>query len=275
MGECADGGAALDAIRVLRPELVLLDVSMPGPSGLDVAARLEPDERPAIVFVTAYDEYAVQAFEVHAVDYLLKPVREERLREAVQRALDGRVAGDGAARREQLEGLLTDRAHAADADEWIVVRAGQKRVPLRWEEVVSIESAGNYARVHTSGGEYLLRSSLTDLERRLDTLPFARIHRRTLVNVSRIVSMRPIGHGDFRVGGRRRPRAPAEPPLPRRPSNASWASSRDCLRGSLVDVLVEQDRVAVRDRPASRWPGPPWTRPASDVSSTPASFSLR
>ncbi len=208
VGECADGDSALRTIRALCPELVLLDVSMPGKNGLEVVEALGDGRRPAIVFVTAHGDFAVRAFGVHAVDYLLKPVQEERLATALERVLNAREPEAWRRLQSRLDRLLAARKQGADEEEWLVVRQGDKRVPLRWEEIVWIESAGNYARVHGAGGEFLLRASLNELEERMGALPFARIHRQTLVNVSRIVSMRPVGHGDFRIqvaGGRELP----------------------------------------------------------------------
>jgi two-component system LytT family response regulator len=178
IGECADGPAALAAIESVPTDVVLLDVQMPGMSGLDVAARLDGAARPAIVFVTAHEEHAVSAFELQSIDYLLKPVDPERLAQALDRC-----------RRTQV-GLPRDR---------LVVRYGDRRIPLRWEDVVWVESAGNYVTIHVPGEEYLLRTSLAALSDRLRGRGFARIHRRTLVNVSRITSIQPAGHGDFRV----------------------------------------------------------------------------
>ena len=206
VGECADGTAALDAVRSLRPDLVLLDVQMPGLDGFEVVERLTPDERPAIVFVTAHDEHAVHAFDVHAVDYLLKPVDEERLAEAVRRGRELARPRGWRGLQSRLEGLLGERTQGRGGAEWLLVRDGDQRVPLRWEEIVWIEAAANYARVHAGGRVFLMRATLTELEERLRALPFARIHRQTLVNVSRIVSIQPCGHGDHAVlvaGGER------------------------------------------------------------------------
>ena len=202
VGTCENGLVALEAIRQSRPDLVLLDVQMPGLNGFQVVEGLSPEERPPIVFVTAHDEFALRAFDVHAIDYLLKPVDEGRLATALERARSAREPAGWKRMQARLERFLAAREPAADElqrETWLVARRGDQRVPLRWDEVVWLESAGNYVRVHTLGAEYLLRSSLADLAERLRDRPFLRVRRGTLVNLSRIVSMHPIGHGDFSI----------------------------------------------------------------------------
>jgi len=178
---------------------VLLDVLMPGLDGFALLERLNHEERPVVVFVTARAEFALHAFGVQALDYLLKPVDEERLAEAVARARELREPAGWSRIQRRLEALSTARTRETDPGGWLVVRRGGTRVPLRWEEIVWIEAAGNYARVHAGGDDCLLRTTLADLERRLEGLPFARVHRGALLNVLRIVSLRPTGHGDLEV----------------------------------------------------------------------------
>lgn len=198
IGCCSDGDAALATIRGERPDLVLLDVRMPGLDGFALLEQLAREERPGVVFVTAHEEFALEAFGVRALDYLLKPVDEQRLTETLRRAREMLEPQPWRRFQQRLDDLEPSEPGTGTA-EWFVVGRGKQRIPLRWEEVVWIESAGNYARVHAAGQTFLLRAPLTELEARLTTLPFARIHRSALLNVTRIVSLRPTGHGDFRA----------------------------------------------------------------------------
>ena len=199
VGSCADGHAALATIQRTRPDLVLLDVRMPGLDGFTLLERLPRVERPGVVFVTAHADFALRAFGVHALDYLLKPVDEERLLEAVSRARELRQPAGWSRFQRRLDALFAARAQETAQEGWLLVRHGSARVPLRWEEIVWIEAAGNYARVHAAGQGFLLRASLAELEQRLEGLPFVRVHRGVLLNVMRIVSLRPVGHGDLEV----------------------------------------------------------------------------
>jgi two-component system LytT family response regulator len=199
VGEAASGPEALEAIRALRPDLVFLDVQMPGMTGFEVIEAVGPEAMPAVVFVTAFDEFAVEAFEVQAVDYLMKPFHADRFRQALSRALD-RIA-----RREEpreslarlLEGLLKKAPREAQR---LLVRDGERIffVPLR--EVVRLSADGNYVQVHTARGQrHLLRETLARLEARLDPERFARIHRSEIVNVDFVAEVQPSFHGDYTV----------------------------------------------------------------------------
>lgn len=204
-GECADGQEAVAAVRRLRPDVVFLDVQMPGLDGLGVVEALAPDELPLVVFVTAYDAYAVKAFEVHALDYLLKPFDDERFGEALARVKDTlrRRQVDAATRR--LVALLDGRgapagaAEATDADgppQRLLVRSGGRVVYLKPEEIDWIEAADYYVRLHAGGRRHLLRESLAALEERLDARRFARVHRSAIVNLERVRELHPgVGGG--------------------------------------------------------------------------------
>jgi two-component system, LytTR family, response regulator len=205
VGECADGHAAIRAIRSLVPDLLLLDVQMPPPDGLAVVRTIGPDKMPAVVFVTAHDRYAVAAFEAHAVDYILKPFRERRLFEAIQRArerIESRRLGDLAHR---LEGLLRDTGGAADppgapaANDCIVVHSVGKTEIVRIADLIRIEGAGYYVRLFTPTRTYLHREPLHTLEARLPPERFLRIHRSTVVNVAQIRETRVTSSGEHEV----------------------------------------------------------------------------
>ena len=207
VGEAADGPSAVEAIRRLLPDLVMLDVQMPGMSGFDVLARVADVCLPAVVFVTAHDSYALRAFEVHALDYLLKPFTAARLHEAVERARaalerDGDRA-DLAAMMAMLEereqpGAASQERRSGPARRW-ALRDGDRWLMLRADEVDWIEAAANYVRFHARGRAFLLRGTMAALERTLDPRQFARIHRSTIVNLDRVREVRPEWHGDFDV----------------------------------------------------------------------------
>jgi len=203
VGEARDGPAAVEAIRRLLPDLVVLDVQMPGLDGFEVLERVAGETMPVVLFVTAYDRFAIRAFEVHAIDYLLKPFTAERMRQAVARVRHDLERDQAAAARESTAALLDARAAVPnDAPAFshrLTVRDGDAFVMLRAEEVDWIEAAANYVRVHARGRVFVLRGTMNALERRLDPRQFARIHRSTIVNVDRVREIRPEWHGDYDV----------------------------------------------------------------------------
>ena len=200
-GECANGDEAVAAIRKQKPDLVLLDVEMPGANGFDVLRRLPADRLPLVVFVTAHDEYAVRAFEVEAVDYVMKPFDRRRFTDAmrrVKRHLEvGREDADSRVLR-LLERVMKDRDAAAL--EHFVVKSRDRTVLLPVSSVDWIEAQGKYIRLHSAGTSHLVRDSVSDVEARLDPRKFLRIHRTTIVNVKKILEMqRGFGGGMFVV----------------------------------------------------------------------------
>lgn len=201
LAECEHGQAALDAVARERPELLLLDVQMPGMTGFDVAAALRDDpERPLIVFVTAFDEYALAAFQAHAMDYLVKPVGIDRFREAMARV---RLQLRGRSRQEidtrmmaMLERLLPDTRYP----ERFSVRRGQGFVLVRAADIRWVEAADNYVRLHLADGRHeTMRASMTAMEQKLDPKRFIRIHRGVIVNVDHIRTLEPAGDGEHFV----------------------------------------------------------------------------
>lgn len=199
IGECADGQNALRAIKDLRPDLVLLDVQMPELDGFGVLAALAPDEMPHVIFTTAYDSYAVNAFEVHALDYLLKPFDEERLYEALRRARREieRSGQDGIA--ERVVSLLETRSARPKYAERLAVKDGSRVFFLRADEIEWIGAEGNYVALHVGKRAHLLRHSITQIEAELDPHRFRRIHRSTIVNIDRIRELRPLFRGEYEV----------------------------------------------------------------------------
>jgi two-component system LytT family response regulator len=208
VGEAGDGPAAVDEILRLTPDLVVLDVQMPGLNGFDVLERVAGECLPAVVFVTAYDSFALRAFDVHAVDYLLKPFTAERLQRALNRVRHDLERGTADAGRERLAELLDERAKApppvgveapSPYVHRLTVREGDRFVIVKADEIDWIEAAANYLRIHARGRAYSLRSTMTAIGERLDPRQFARIHRSTFVNIDRVREIRPKWHGDFDV----------------------------------------------------------------------------
>lgn len=199
IGECGDGKSALAALRDLQPDLVFLDVEMPGATGVEVLEKSEPDASPAVIFVTAYDEYTIKAFDFHAVDYLLKPYSEDRFREAVRRAKlqigqkNKRVLTERFA--DLFDYLKLNRNHL----ERLIVGANNRLVALAVDEIDWIEAYGNYLKIHYKGKSFLLRETLNDLSAKLDSRKFVRIHRSTLVNLNRIKEFQPMFGGQYTV----------------------------------------------------------------------------
>jgi two-component system LytT family response regulator len=209
VAQCAGGRAAVDAIREQRPDLVFLDIQMPDLDGFGVVEAIGPARMPAVVFVTAYDEYALRAFDVHAVDYLLKPYDEERFETALARArarAEGRGEGRGGLGEEEarLRALLREMVAAAAGGaaprprypDRLAVRTTESTRILQVADVDWFETYGNYVRVHVGAAKYLIRSTATRLMDELDPHRFARIHRRYLVNLDRVVEIQPWFGGD-------------------------------------------------------------------------------
>src|SRR5262245_36771487 len=190
VGECGDGQAAVAAIQHLKPDLLFLDVQMPKLDGFDVLEAVGPDAMPVAIFVTAYDRYALRAFEVHALDYLLKPFDRERFQHALQRAKQQLERQKSGELNQRLVALLEDVKQQKPLDRLVIKSAG-KVYFLRVEEIDWIEAAGNYLKLHVGDDTHLLREKMTTLESRLNAEQFLRIHRSTIVNVERIQELQP------------------------------------------------------------------------------------
>lgn len=192
VAECGSGRAAVETVRRLEPDLLFLDVQMPGLDGLQVLEQLE--RLPQVVFSTAYDSFAVKAFEAGAVDYLLKPYSRERFRKAVERVLERRTPEGADADR--LLALLA-RARSPAHLERLLVRVGERIVPIDTGEIVWIEASGDYTRLHTRGKGYLCSLGIGALEERLDPARFLRVHRSAIVALSAIEHVASDGAGGF------------------------------------------------------------------------------
>jgi two-component system LytT family response regulator len=207
-GECADGRQASAAIRASAPDLVFLDVQMPELDGFGVLREVGVDAPPAFVFVTAYDQYALRAFEVHAIDYLLKPFTDERFRESLQRAKQqvrqGQLVGLSrklAALLDSVDGSGTapDRSSRHEYLERLVVKSGGKVTLVRVTDIEWIDAEGDYVRIHVGKAWHLLRETMKSLEAQLDPERFVRIHRSTIVNLERIKELQPFFRGEYVV----------------------------------------------------------------------------
>jgi two-component system LytT family response regulator len=197
VGECGSVEDATRAILSLGPDLVLLDVQMQDGTGLDVVQQIGPEQMPPVIFITAYDEYAVKAFELNAVDYLLKPFDEDRLRRSIERARDRITAEHQSTLAEQLQAVLDSKTRKWP--ERLVVRNGERFDLVPVESIDWIESANNYVLLHCGVKEHLLSETLTNLENRLDPQKFLRIHRGRMVNLSRIVAVHPMLSGTYQM----------------------------------------------------------------------------
>lgn len=199
IGECSDGTQAITAIQQHSPDLVFLDVQMPGSTGFGVIDAVGPERMPTVIFVTAYDEYALKAFEYHALDYLLKPFNRDRFQETLKHArasLERRRAGDLGRR---LLALVNDIKPETPRLERLVVKSGGRVFFLRTDEIDWIEAAGNYVRLHLGEESHLFRETMNRMEQRLDAKRFVRIHRSRIVNTERIKELQPWFNGEYVV----------------------------------------------------------------------------
>ena len=211
LAECAGGAEAVDRIALGGADLVFLDVQMPDLTGIEVVERVGPERMPPVVFVTAHDEYAIRAFELNAVDYLLKPYDAERFKQALDRARTRLTSSDEDRRTAEFRSLiallLSERPERSadsipqappasiEGDRIAVPLNGVLRV-VRTGEIDWVETDGNYLRLHAGKANYLFRSTATEFERQLDPAHFARIHRRYIVNLDRVVEIQPWFAGD-------------------------------------------------------------------------------
>lgn len=193
VGECGDGETAVEMISQAEPDVVLLDVQMPELNGFEVIERIGPAEMPAVIFVTAYDAYAVKAFEVHALDYLLKPVGQERLRRALDRARNNRHRDT---RSQELRALLESVRARSDVER-IAVRADGRIILLAPLEIRYIEAEGAYLRIHLKDRSVLVRGRISAMQERLAHSPLTRVHRSLIVNRDHVRALEPLYGGEF------------------------------------------------------------------------------
>ncbi len=200
VGECVNGHEAVEAIQSCAPDLIFLDVQMPEVGGFEVLEALKADgPMPHVIFVTAYDQYAVRAFEVHALDYLLKPFDRERFEASWQRARAQIIRERNGQLNERILSLLEELKAESNYLERLVIKSGGRIFFLETDEIDWVEAEGNYVSVHAGKKSHLIRETITNLESRLDPKKFLRIHRSSIVNLSRIQELQPWFHGEYHV----------------------------------------------------------------------------
>ena len=197
IAEAKNGREAVDAIRLSPPDLVFLDVQMPEMDGFEVVQEIGAERMPAVIFVTAHDHHAIQAFEINALDYLLKPVTQERFAQALDRAKARLAARPGLQENQRIIGLLETIVSPRRRMKRLAVRSAGKTVFVDVAEVDWIEAAENYVQLHCGKANHLLHVPMNTLERSLDPDIFLRIHRSILVNVTRIREMQPGVNGEY------------------------------------------------------------------------------
>ena len=199
IGECADGRGAVAAISKDRPDLVFLDVQMPELDGFGVLEQLDSEATPAVVFVTAHDKFALRAFEVHALDYLLKPFDSGRFKKALERARDRIQRQQTGELSHRISELLADLKTGAKHPERLAIKSGGKVLFLKIDEIDWIEAADNYVELHIGNESHLHRETMAALEGKLPADKFMRISRSTIVNIERIKELQPMFHGEYAV----------------------------------------------------------------------------
>jgi two-component system LytT family response regulator len=199
IGECGDGYTAIEMIESAAPDLVFLDIQMPDLDGFGVLRALAPEAIPNIAFVTAYDQFALQAFDVHAIDYLLKPFDRERFQRTLERAKQQISLQKRKDVNEELLRMLNEQSARPQPLKRILVKSGDKSFFVRPEEISWIEAQGNYVALHVGAQSFLLRQTITALEATLDPAKFQRIERSTIVNLDAIREMHPAGRGEYEI----------------------------------------------------------------------------
>ena len=213
VAECSNGPEALAAVAQHNPDLLFLDIQMPGMDGFQVVEKLQGDTMPMVVFVTAYNDYAVDAFKVHAIDYVLKPLEEERLEEAVQRAVQHREQEQSSAGKEKLVRLIMSmtgesaagieamaEGQAPPAQRWpekITVKDGSDIQFIRVADIQWVDAAGDYMCIHAGGRTHIMRITMKQLEGMLNPALFLRVHRSTIVNSGCITGAQTLDNGEF------------------------------------------------------------------------------
>jgi two-component system, LytTR family, response regulator len=193
VGEASNGIEAVAAIEESHPDVIFLDIQMPGMNGFEVLEAVDRERMPLVVFVTAFDQHAVKAFEVHAVDYLLKPFDQARLQSCLARLRDEHDSAQSRIKE------LLDQIRSRDYLTRVVVKSRGRVLFLKMEDVDWIETSANYVELHSGTHSYLLRGTLTNFEERLNPRQFVRVHRTSIVNIERIQELQPWSHGDFIV----------------------------------------------------------------------------
>ena len=204
LAECQDGRQTVAAIRAFHPDLLLLDIQMPDLDGFQVLQEISPHEMPAVIFTSAYDQYAIRAFEAHALDYLLKPFDQGRLHHAIERARQEMLKSENRDITNRLLELLSQMRPGmaqpiAEPQQRLVIKAKGRVVFLNLDEIDWVEAAANYVRLNAGKESYVLRETISRTAERLNPNQFIRIHRSTIVNVHKIKELIPVNSGEYVV----------------------------------------------------------------------------
>lgn len=199
VGEAGNGREAIEAIVLHTPDIVFLDVQMPDMDGFEVLKTLRMKRLPLIIFCTAYDKHALRAFDVHAIDYLMKPFDRKRFANAMDHAKDQLKRPSGSPDTERIVDLLKELKQGAKYLERFSIKTAEKVIFVRAEDVDSIEAEGNYVRLNLGSTSHLLRDTINSVESQIDPRIFVRIHRSTIVNMNRVKELQSWGKGEYRV----------------------------------------------------------------------------
>jgi two-component system LytT family response regulator len=199
VAECRDGRQTIDALQTYKPDLLLLDIQMPEMDGFEVLSAIPADELPIVIFTTAYDQYAVHAFEAHAMDYLLKPFDQERLHSAIERTRAELLKSADRNLTNRLLDLLAYARTESKRDKRLIIKAGGRVVFLDTDDIDWVEAAANYVKLHVGKESYVLRESIGRISERLDPAQFVRIHRSAIANVRKIKELQPCNSGEYIV----------------------------------------------------------------------------
>lgn len=197
---CSNGHEALTSLKKTKPDLVFLDIQMPELTGFDILEKIKKEKLPGIIFITAYDEFALRAFEFHALDYLLKPFDRERFEKAVERAKEIVASEQNSdITSQQIQSLLDSLKKDTQTLERIIVKTNGRIIFLRVDEIDWMEAAGNYIKLHVGNESHLVRETMNNIEKQLNREKFVRIHRSTIVNIDRLKELQPWFNGEYKV----------------------------------------------------------------------------
>ena len=199
VGEAAHGLEAVDRIGELKPDLVFLDIQMPELDGFGVLASIDPEHRPLIIFVTAFDQFAVKAFEARALDYLLKPYDRERFQAAFRRAVDELKRATPAPVQAKVDGLVNDLDAAGRSSDRLAIKSNGRILLIRPGDIDWVGAADNYVELHIGTETHLIRETISAWEKRLNAVQFLRISRSAIVNLDRVKELQPLFHGEYAV----------------------------------------------------------------------------
>lgn len=198
VAECGDGKQTISAVQTHKPDLLFLDIRMPDADGFEVLSRLSPEAMPIVVFTTAYDHYAIRAFEAQALDYLLKPFDGERLHHAAERARAELLkSSDRSLAYQVLDRLAETRQRKRSGEKRLVIKTGGRVVFLDLDEIDCVEAAANYVKINAGKDSYVLREAIGRISEKLDPDRFVRIHRSTIVNIAKIKELQPCNSGEY------------------------------------------------------------------------------